>query len=258
MKKLLTIFTVLALSLTTLTGCTTSEKENVLGIIGAMSEEVEILKENMDIEETKTVAGMDFYVGTIEGKDVVLVMSGVGKVNMATCTQILVDHFNVSALLNSGVAGTLDETLTQGDIVISTDAVQHDFDTTAFGDPLGEISRLDITFFEADQTLIDIAKEAATNLEDITIVEGRIATGDQFVAGGDLAERIRENFGDVGACEMEGAAMAHVAYLNNVPFVILRSISDDANGGAELTYEEFLPLAAKNASSIVLEFIKLY
>lgn len=261
MKKLLKVFTVFALTITTLTGCssdTEKPRENVLGIIGAMIEEVEILKEQMTIDNTVTVAGMEFYEGTLEGKNIVLVMSGVGKVNMATCTQILVDKFNVSALLNSGVAGTMDETLTQGDIVISTDAVQHDFDTTVFGDPLGEISRLGITFFEADTTLIETAKEAASKLEDITVIEGRIATGDQFVAGGDTAERIKENFGDCAAVEMEGGAMAHVAYLNNVPFVILRSISDDANGGANLTYKEFLPLAAKNASSLVLEFVKLY
>ena len=212
----------------------------------------------MDIKETTTVAGMDFYKGTFDGKNIVLVRSGVGKVNMATCTQILVDKFNVTALLNSGVAGTLDPELNQGDIVISTDAVQHDFDTTVFGDPLGEISRLGITFFNADSEMIETAKESAKNISGLTIKEGRIASGDQFIAGGALAERIKENFGNVSAVEMEGAAMAHVAHLNNIPFVILRSISDKADGSAELSYEEFLPIAAKNASSLVEEFIKLY
>ena len=261
MKKLLSIFIAVILVVGTLVGCTkekTNANENILGIIGAMEEEVEILKDKMDIKETVKVAGMEFYKGTMHGKNIVLVRSGVGKVNMATCTQILVDKFNVSALLNSGVAGTMNPELNQGDIVISQDAVQHDFDTTVFGDPLGEISRLGITFFEADKDMIETAKKASENVSDIKIVEGRIASGDQFVAGGAVADRIKENFGNVGAVEMEGAAMAQVAYLNEIPFVILRSISDKADGSADLSYEEFLPIAAKNASSLVEEYVKLY
>ena len=261
MKKIIALLGVMVLSVSLFIGCGANEEkktEKVLGIIGAMEEEVEILKEEMDIKETIEVAGMTFYSGKLYDKKVVLVRSGVGKVNMATCTQILVDKFNVTALLNSGVAGTMDPELNQGDIVISTDAVQHDFDTTVFGDPLGEISRLGITFFEADKELIEVAKSAAKNINGLVIKEGRIASGDQFIAGGAVAERIKENFGNVSAVEMEGAAMAHVAHLNKVPFVVLRAISDKADGSADLSYEEFLPIAAKNASSIVKEFVKLY
>ncbi|MCQ4696147.1 5'-methylthioadenosine/adenosylhomocysteine nucleosidase [Paeniclostridium sordellii] len=262
MKKLIGICTVLLLiSVTMFVGCTTKAEvkdDKVLGVIGAMEEEVEILKKKMDIKETKKVAGMEFYEGTMDGKNIVLVRSGVGKVNMAACTQILIDEFKVSALVNSGVAGTMDTKLNQGDIVISTDAVQHDFDTTVFGDPLGEISRLGITFFKADKDMIDTAKKAAKNVSGLYITQGRVASGDQFVAGGEVANRIKENFGDVAAVEMEGASMAQVAYLNKVPFVILRSISDKANGEADLSYEEFLPIAAKNASTLLEEFIKLY
>lgn len=262
MKKLIGICTVLLLiSVSMLVGCTTKAEvkdDKVLGVIGAMEEEVEILKKKMDIKETKKVAGMEFYEGTMDGKNIVLVRSGVGKVNMAACTQILIDEFKVSALVNSGVAGTMDTKLNQGDIVISTDAVQHDFDTTVFGDPLGEISRLGITFFKADKDMIDTAKKAAKNVSGLHITQGRVASGDQFVAGGEVANRIKENFGDVAAVEMEGASMAQVAYLNKVPFVILRSISDKANGEADLSYEEFLPIAAKNASTLLEEFIKLY
>ena len=261
-KKRLLLGFLSVLLVFTLVGCNNKKGENsnakVLGVIGAMEEEVEILKSKMTIAETEVIAGMEFYKGTFEGKDIVLVRSGVGKVNMATCTQILIDKFNVTALINSGVAGTLDPSLEQGDIVISTEAVQHDFDTTVFGDPLGEISRLGVTFFEADQDMIEIAKEASKNVPEVTVKEGRIASGDQFVAGGEIAERIKSNFGEVSAVEMEGAAMAQVAYLNEVPYVILRSISDKANGEAELSYEEFLPIAAKNASKMVEEFIKLY
>lgn len=229
-----------------------------LGIIGAMEEEVEILKSEMEILDTIEVAGMTFYLGKLYDKDVVLVRSGVGKVNMAACTQILVDKFNVSALVNSGVSGTLDPELNQGDIVISTEAVQHDFDTTPVGGAIGEISRLGITFFEADDHLIEVANQVANNLSTVTIKEGVVASGDQFVAGGEVAARIKDNFGEVSAVEMEGASMAHVAYLNEVPFVIIRSISDKADGGADLSYEEFLPIAAKNSSDFVLEFVKLY
>lgn len=263
-NKLLLVFAMLVILVTSFVGCnstiTSSQTTGgeVLGVIGAMEEEVELLKEKMTIEETVTVAGMDFYKGTFEGKNIVLVRSGVGKVNMATCTQILINEFDVTALLNSGVAGTLDPQLNQGDIVISTDAVQHDFDTTVFGDPLGEISRLGITFFNADSKMIETAKKSAENISGLTIKEGRIASGDQFVAGGAIADRIKENFGEVSAVEMEGAAMAQVAYLNEIPFVILRSISDKANGEADLSYEEFLPIAAKNASALVEEFIKQF
>lgn len=260
MKKILSLAIVAILSLGILSGCAkeASTSEKVLGVIGAMEEEVEILKDKMEIEETVKVAGMEFYKGTLEDKNIVLVRSGIGKVNMAACTQILVDKFKVSALVNSGVAGTMDKDLDQGDIVISTEAVQHDFDTTVFGDPLGQISRLGVTFFEADKDMISKAKEAAKNVKGINIKEGRIASGDQFVAGGEVAKKIVDNFGEVEAVEMEGASMAQVAYLNEVPYVILRSISDKADGSAELSYEEFLPIAAKNASSLLEEFIKLY
>lgn len=261
MKKILSLAMIAILSLGVLAGCAqakTSTPQRVLGVIGAMEEEVEILKEKMEIEETVEVAGMEFYKGTLADKNIVLVRSGIGKVNVAACTQILVDRFNVSALVNSGVAGTMDKELEQGDIVISTDAVQHDFDTTVFGDPLGEISRLGVTFFEADKDMIAIAKKAAKSIDKINIKEGRIASGDQFVAGGEVADKIIENFGEVQAVEMEGASMAQVAYLNEIPYVILRAISDKADGSAELSYEEFLPIAAKNASTLLEEFIKLY
>lgn len=261
MKKLTTLLGAVVLSVSLFIGCGVNKEnkeEKVLGIIGAMEEEVEILKGKMDVKDTVEVAGMTFYSGKLHDKNVVLVRSGVGKVNMASCTQILADKFNVTALLNSGVAGTMDPELNQGDIVISTDAVQHDFDTTVFGDPLGEISRLGITFFQADKELVEVAKKAAENIDGLVIKEGRIASGDQFVAGGAVVERIKENFGNVSAVEMEGAAMAQTAYLNKIPYVVLRAISDKADGSADLSYEEFLPIAAKNASSMVEEFVKLY
>ena len=233
------------------------KKNQIIGIIGAMDEEVEILKSLLTITETITEAGMTFYKGLLHHTDVVLARSGIGKVNAAVCAQIMISRFHITSLINSGVAGTLNPNINQGDLVISTDAVQHDMDTTAFGDPLGAIPRLDITFFKADSTLIELAETAAAhlNLDGVSLFKGRIASGDQFIAGGPAQVRIQEHFAP-SAVEMEGAAIAHVAYLNQVPFVIIRAISDKADGSAELSYDAFLPLAAKHASALLSEMVK--
>lgn len=229
-----------------------------IGIIGAMDEEVEILKSMLDITETVTEAGMTFYKGMLHNRQIVLARSGIGKVNAAVCAQLMITLFKIDYLINSGVAGTLHPDINQGDIVISTDAVQHDVDTTVFGDPLGAIPRLGVTFFEADQALMTLAEKAANslNFEGVSIFRGRVASGDQFVAGGELKDRIQSNFAP-SAVEMEGASIAHVAYLNKVPYVIIRAISDKADGSADLSYEEFLPLAAKHASLLLEEMVKL-
>lgn len=229
-----------------------------IGIIGAMDEEVEILKSLLDITETVTEAGMTFYKGMLHNTEVVLARSGIGKVNAAVCAQLMITLFKIDYLINSGVAGTLEPNINQGDIVISTDAVQHDVDTTVFGDPLGAIPRLGVTFFEADKVLMDLAEKAANslNFEGVSIFKGRVASGDQFVAGGELKDRIWSNF-EPSAVEMEGASIAHVAYLNKVPYVIIRAISDKADGSADLSYEEFLPLAAKHASLLLEAMVKL-
>ena len=228
-----------------------------IGIMGAMDEEVEILKSLLDIKETVTQAGMTFYKGILHNKEVVLARSGIGKVNAAVCAQLMITLFKIDHLINSGVAGTLHADINQGDIVISTDAVQHDVDTTVFGDPLGAIPRLGVTFFEADPALIRLAEQAAKNLnfDGVSIFKGRVASGDQFVAGGELKDRIQSHFAP-SAVEMEGASIAHVAYLNQVPYVIIRAISDKADGSADMSYEEFLPLAAKHASALLEEMVK--
>ncbi|MGL5676377.1 MAG: 5'-methylthioadenosine/adenosylhomocysteine nucleosidase [Cellulosilyticaceae bacterium] len=235
-----------------------SNSIKIIGIIGAMDEEVAILKSLMDVTETVERAGMTFYKGTLHGQTIVLARSGIGKVNAAACTQLMIALFDIDYLINSGVAGTLHPDINQGDLVISTDAVQHDIDVTALGDPLGEVPRLGVTFFKAEEKLINITEEAAAalNLDGVRIFKGRVASGDQFIAGGPLQERIQTHFAP-SAVEMEGAAIAHVAYLNQVPYVIIRAISDKADGGADLSYEEFLPLAAKNASLLLEQIIKL-
>ena len=268
----LKFISVVILSIMMLIGCSTKSEdilkqegeksndeqleERLIGVIGAMIEEVEILRDKMEIEDTKKIAGMEFYQGTLDGENVVLVQSGVGKVNAAACAQILVDHFGIDYLINSGVAGALNPDVTVGDIVISTDAVQHDVDATAFGEEPGVIPRMDISYFEADEKLVQLAQSVADELfEEISVFQGRIASGDQFIANAEQKTKINENFAPY-AVEMEGAAIAHVAYLNEVPFVIIRSISDDASGEADVTYEDFLPLAAENASKMIEGMVK--
>lgn len=240
----------------TTTGENKQTNEKVIGIIGAMSEEVEILRGKMEIENTKKIAGMEFYQGTLDGENIVLVQSGIGKVNAAACAQILADHFGVDYLINSGVAGGLNPDVKVGDIVISTDAVQHDVDITALGEEPGVISRMETSVFTADEKLVQLAEESAKTLsEDIHVFKGRIASGDQFIASNEQREKIATTFAPY-AVEMEGAAIAHVAQLNNIPFVIIRAISDDANGESNVTYVDFVKVAAENASQMMEQMIK--
>lgn len=218
-----------------------------IGIIGAMEEEVSLLKEEMEIKETVEYATMTFCKGVLCGKNVVIVRSGIGKVNAAACTQILVDKFNVDVLVNTGVAGSLDATIDIGDVVISTDLVEHDMDTSVFGDPLGQVPRMDTFSFPADPVLVE--KAVAANQEanpDIRTFTGRIVSGDQFVSSKEVKEKLVNVF--QGRCtEMEGAAIAHAAYLNKVSCVIIRAISDKADNSAEMDYPTFEKLAIERS-----------
>ncbi len=219
----------------------------IIGIIGAMEEEVSLLKEEMEIQETVEYATMTFCKGILCGKEVVIVRSGIGKVNAAACTQILVDKFHVDVLVNTGVAGSLDATIDIGDVVISTDLVEHDMDTSVFGDPLGQIPRMDTFSFPADPVLVE--KAAAANREanpDIHTFTGRIVSGDQFVSSKEVKDKLVAVF--QGRCtEMEGAAIAHTAYLNKVSCVIIRAISDKADNSAEMDYPTFEKLAIERS-----------
>ncbi|MGL6106478.1 5'-methylthioadenosine/adenosylhomocysteine nucleosidase [Romboutsia sp.] len=229
---------------------------NRIGIIGAMDEEVDILVELMDIKEKIEKASLKFYKGTIEGKDVVLVKCGIGKVNAALCTQILVSEFEVDAIVNTGVAGALHGDLGVYDIVISTDAIQHDFDTTAFGDKKGVIPRMESSVFVADDSLIKAAYESSSeNTKTHKVVKGRVVSGDIFISSKELKDELVKEF-DAYCGEMEGAAIAHVCSLNKVPFVIIRAMSDKADGSAEITYDEFVKDAAHNSKDIVLNMLK--
>ena len=203
-----------------------------IGIIGAMEEEVSGLKESMAEVRTEIRAGMTFYEGKLAGKDAVVVCSGIGKVNAAACAQILADRWQVDAIMNTGIAGSLREEVGIGDIVLSVDAVQHDFDCVGFGYPLGVIPRMDTSVFRADPELLDLAEECCRAVNPETgVFRGRVASGDVFVSSAEKKAEILKIF-DGWCCEMEGASIAQVAHINRIPWLIIRAISDRADGTA--------------------------
>lgn len=227
-----------------------------IGIIGAMELEVEELKKAMTVSKIEKRAGMEFYEGTLSGVPVVIVRSGVGKVNAALCTQILADLFQVSHIINTGISGSLNAKLDIGDILISKDALHHDVDATIFGYKPGEVPQLGLREFPADEKLAGLAKEVCERVNpDIHAVLGRVLSGDQFISGDAVKEKlIREYQGD--CVEMEGAAIAHSAYLNGIPFVIIRAISDKADNSAQTDYPVFEAAAAKHSAALVKELVK--
>lgn len=223
----------------------------MIGIIGAMEEEVALLREDMQIEETMDYASMSFCKGILYGKPTVIVRSGIGKVNAAVCAQILIDKFGVDMLINTGIAGSLDVDINIGDMVISTDAVEHDMDASIFGDPVGQIPRMDTFSFPANQELVEKAKAANEEANpDIQTFIGRIVSGDQFVSSAEVKERLVANF-QAKCTEMEGAAIAHAAYLNKVSCVIIRAISDKADNSATMDYPTFEKQAIKHSVRLV-------
>ena len=226
-----------------------------LGIIGAMQVEVEILLGKMENKTEKTVAGSTFYEGTLEGLPAVVVQCGVGKVNAAMCTQTLCNCFGVTHLVNTGIAGSLCADLDIGDLVVSTDAMYHDFDCVHFGYPYGKVPGMDVTAFPADETMLGYAFAAAESVNPGHTKTGRIASGDQFVADKALKEEIIAH--TQGLCtEMEGAAIAQTAYRNNLPFVILRAISDKEDDGAEMDYPTFELIAAHRCAEVTCNVAK--
>lgn len=226
-----------------------------IGIIGAMEEEVALLKEKMEIEVIVKKASMEFYQGTLKGRECVVVRSGIGKVNAGLCAQILVDVFNVSHLINTGIAGSLKAEINIGDIVVSSDALQHDMDARNFGYARGEIPRMGTISFPADPELISMAKAACEQANpEIDVFVGRIVTGDQFIAERSVKNEIAS--WTEGYCtEMEGAAIAQVAYLNHIPFVIVRAISDKADDSATMDYPTFEQQAIEHSVKLIEEFV---
>ena len=220
-----------------------------LGIIGAMAVEVETLKSEMKNLTVIHKAGMEFYDGLLEGFQTVVVQCGVGKVNAAMCAQVLCDCFNVTHLVNTGIAGSLCAELDIGDLLISKDAMYHDFDAQHFGYEMGEVPGMGVLTFDADETLIAYAQTAAEAVNPGHSRIGRVASGDVFVAEKAVKENIIAKTGAL-CTEMEGAAIAHVAFRNKLPFVILRAISDKADDSAEMDYPTFEAIAAHRCAQV--------
>ena len=226
-----------------------------LGIIGAMRIEVETLVQKLENVKETTHAWSTYYEGRLEGLDVVVVQCGVGKVNAAMCAQILCSCYGVTHIVNTGIAGSLCVELDIGDFVISQDAMYHDFDCVHFGYPVGKVPGMDVIAFPADEMLIRYAREAAESVHPGHSRIGRVASGDLFVAEKAAKERIIERTQAL-CTEMEGAAIAHAAYRNGIPFVILRAISDKADDSAEMDYPTFETQAAHRCAEITQALAK--
>jgi len=222
--------------------------EKNIGIIVATPEEMKELKNIMVESEKIRIFNLDFYKGKINNKNYVLVKCGVGKVNAARTTQMLIDNFNIESIINVGVAGGLNNNINIGDIVIGEKLVQHDFDITAFGYEKGYISETG-KFFESNRNLIERCKKI--KIENVQIILGTIASGDIFCTDIKMKEKIGSKFNS-DCVEMEGASIAQTSYLCNIPFLVIRAISDIPNGKNQIDYEQFVEKAAKNCA----EFIK--
>ncbi|WP_094752189.1 5'-methylthioadenosine/S-adenosylhomocysteine nucleosidase [Psychromonas sp. CD1] len=226
-----------------------------IGIIGAMDEEISILKGKMSNLESTTIAGCEFHQGSLHGQQVILTLSGIGKVAASIASTLLLDKFKPDYIINTGSAGGFDKKLNVGDIIISKEVRFHDVDLTAFGYEIGQMAQLPAAF-QADPTLINIAQQATKSLPHLTFTQGLICTGDIFMADPKKTDIARQNFPDMLACEMEAAAIAQVCYQFKIPFVIIRSLSDIAGKKSEVSFDKFLPIAAKNSSMLIEEMLK--
>ncbi len=233
-----------------ITGAASSANSKRIGVIGAMDAEIAMYKEHLTERKEVTYKTLVFYTGKLQGKEVVVVKSGVGKVFAAMICQYLIDRFNVALVLFTGVGGSLNPKLDIGDVVISVDSVHHDFDAIALGFPRGNISYTNYRFFKADAGLAGLALKA--NLGKHKVIAGRILTGDQFLTHKEKQEHRYLTEELKGDCiEMEGAAVAQVCVINDIPHLIVRTVSDKADGTAVEDYNAFFPVVAHNSFKIV-------
>lgn len=225
------------------------------GIIAAMKEEMQEIKNIMTEIQEQKIYELNFIKGKINNSEIILVEAGVGKVNAARTTQILIDNFEIDAIINVGSAGSSNDELNIGDIVIGNKLVQHDFDITAFGHPKGYISNVG-QYVESDRGLIEKMEQTILKIQEgeFKIKIGTIASGDIFCTEPQMRAKIRNKF-DAEAIEMEGAAIAQVCALDNIPFIIIRSISDNPNGENNITFDQFLEVASKRCAKIVEKFL---
>lgn len=224
-----------------------------IGLMGAMDEEIGLFIANMGKGNVQEAAGFRFHLGKLGSREIVVVKSGVGKVNAGVCAQLLISRFSVSAVIFTGVAGAINPALSRGDVVVGRDSVQHDMDATALKFKKGRIPFTDLHYFKASEHLASLASAAGKTL-GLKTVEGRVLTGDQFISDSSRRSALREEF--KGDCvDMEGAAVAHVCSLHGIPHVIIRSISDSADSSAADDFSDFLKAAAKNSYSIASSII---
>ncbi len=228
----------------------------MIGIIGAMDIEVENLKNAVTEKQVKTVSGIDFVSGKISGTEVVIAKAGVGKVNAAVCAQTMVLLYSPHLIINTGVAGSLSEKVGVGDIAIATATVQHDMDTSPLGDPVGFISGINMVELPCHEETVNRLVECAKKISGIKTATGIIASGDVFLNSMEIKDKIVSRFGAI-AGEMEGASIGQVCVINNIPYCVLRAISDNADGSSHVDYPTFVTKAAENSTIIMLEFMKM-
>ena len=226
----------------------------MIGIIAAMNVEMDGLRAHMENPVSETVSGVEFVRGTIEGREVVTAVCGIGKVFAALCAQTMILRYAPEAVINTGVAGTLTDELSIGNLAVSACVVQHDMDTSAIGDPVGLISGINMVEIPADRALTDRLCAAAQTV-GVKTLTGCIASGDQFVASPGRKTFIADTFSAI-ACEMEGAAVGQVCYVNRVPFCVLRAISDSADGSSHMDYPVFAQMAAQQSVRLLLAFLR--
>lgn len=226
-----------------------------IGIIGAMDEEVRLLRDKLENKQEQSIAGCEFYTGNIENTEIVLLKSGIGKVNAALAAALLNQVYNPNVIINTGSAGGFHQNLEVGDVVISNYVSHHDVDVTPFGYEYGQVPGMP-TKYEADSELITVAEKAAESIKDIQIVTGLIATGDSFMSDPDRVEFVRSQFADLYAVEMEAAAIAQVCHQFQTPFIIIRSLSDIAGKESPVSFEKFLETASVNSTKLILQMLK--
>ncbi len=229
----------------------------MIGIIGAMATETQALVDMLTDKQTSVISGREYHRGKLFGRECVICTCGIGKVFAAICTQSMILKFAPDIIINTGVAGAVSSTLNVTDIAVSSAVVQHDMDTSPLGDPVGLISGINKIFFEADKDAADKISDIVRSL-GIHIEKGVIASGDRFIAGKEAKDRIKSLFPKTVCCEMEGAAIGHCAYVNDTPFVIVRAISDNADGAGNMDYMQFCDIAAQNSVKVICEFVKSY
>lgn len=227
----------------------------MIGIIGAMDIEVQGLKDRMKNLVTETVGSIEFSTGILHGVECVVARCGIGKVNAAMCAQTMILRYSPSAIINTGVAGGIGRGISIGHIVVAKNVVQHDMDTTAVGDPKGFLSGPDLVAIPCSERLIKEILRAAEDSDGPACHIGTIATGDQFIHEQGALEKIRETFG-ASACEMEGGSIGQVCYLNQVPFAVIRAISDNADDESHIDYREFVGPAAQDSIQLLCRLLE--